>query len=88
MTVVFAKNKFSGFRRAKHKRLFRESKLFSYEHVSILTLGGLLRLFFLCFCLVSLIVNEYISKFSSSFLQKEFSFKVDRDDCGVFVTSQ
>ena len=38
------KNKFSGFRRAKHKHLFSKSKPYSmtsYEHVSILTLGEL-----------------------------------------------
>ena len=38
------KNRFSGFRRAKHKHLFSKSKPYfttSYEHVSILTLGGL-----------------------------------------------
>ena len=38
------KNKFSGFRQAKHKHLFSKSKPYSttsYEHVSILTLGGL-----------------------------------------------
>ena len=44
MTVVFAKNMFSGFRRAKRKHLFSKSKPYSttsYEHVSILTLGEL-----------------------------------------------
>ena len=38
------KNKFSGFRRAKHKHLLSKSKPYSttsYEHVSILTSGGL-----------------------------------------------
>ena len=38
------KNKFSGFRRAKHKHLLSKSKPYSttsYEHVSIFTLGGL-----------------------------------------------
>ena len=39
------KNKFSGFRRAKHKHIFSKSKPYSttsYEHVSILTLGNFL----------------------------------------------
>ena len=38
------KNKLSGFRRAKHKHLLSKSKSYSmtsYEHVSILTFGGL-----------------------------------------------
>ena len=38
------KNKFSGFRRAKHTHLLRKPKPYSttsYEHVSIFTLGGL-----------------------------------------------
>ena len=49
MTVVFAKNMLSGFRRAKRKHLFSKCKPYSttsYEHVSILTLGGLFTHFY------------------------------------------
>ena len=58
------KNKFPGFRREKHKHLFSQSKPYSttsYEHVSILTLGGLW--------------TNKLGKFSFSVLQQEFSFK-------------
>ena len=58
MTVIFPQKQVSGFRREKHKLLFSKSKPYSMtskEHVSIdLTLGGLLRPFYLCFCLVSI----------------------------------
>ena len=96
MTVVFAKNKFSGFRRAKHKHLLSESypasrvrkiegdsvrrvseskpySTTSFEHVTILPLGELLRLFYLCFCLVS-IDRQRINKqiFFLSFTERIF----------------
>ena len=82
------KNKFSGFRQAKyqqsHWHLLIESKPYcttSYEHVSILTFGGLKDSFTFVSASFPLIVNEQISKFSFLVLQKEFSFKLRLCDC-------
>ena len=52
------KNKFSGFRRAKHKHLFSKSKPYSINDLlrtcEYFNFRWTLRLFYLCFCLVSI----------------------------------